>query len=110
METRLISLRSAEDLHNHGGVGLMVADDVIETASDGLVLRAVTGILSDQHELDRLAGVRIDDGCVRIQGTLSITSTELFLMMPLTSIQVAAAAVPTNTRVAAIAAATAVLT
>ena len=39
-----------------------------------------------------------------------ITPTELFLMMPLTSIQVAAAAVPTNTRVAAIAAATAVLT
>ena len=49
----------------------MVADDVIETASDGLVLRAVTGILSDQHELDRLAGVQIDDGCVRIQGTLA---------------------------------------
>ena len=59
------------DLRDHGGVGLMVADDVVETASDGLILRTVARILSDQHEFDRLSGIGVNDGGVGIQRSLS---------------------------------------
>ncbi len=48
----------------------MVAFGVL-AAADALVLLAIARILADEHEFDRLAGIRIDDGIVGRQGSLS---------------------------------------
>ena len=45
----------------------MVAYHIVEIASDGLVFLAIAGILPDEYEFDRLAGIWVDDRRVGIK-------------------------------------------
>lgn len=67
METKVDFGAVRGNLRHHRGVSLMVAYHIVEIASDGLVFLAIAGILPDEYEFDRLAGIWVDDRRVGIK-------------------------------------------